>query len=165
MSWEKINKHVADGHIVEFNTYAGGESHAIECTNCGEIIVDFENPGPGLDIEARLAESVVPEDAFDGLVTDSKSEEASRINNDGFVSQLEYLQEYGFDVNELLSLHETVEKKLDPDDSPDYCKCDGCGDVIKKDWATAFSRGTLTRYSCSGCIDTVEAKLNEHIHR
>jgi hypothetical protein len=100
VSWEKINKH--KGHPIEFNVYAGGESYVIECCECGEILVDFEDESVDLDIETKLAGTEVPEDYFDDLVIDHCTADASAINNCGFVDQLEFLHGRGEDIDKLI---------------------------------------------------------------
>lgn len=99
MSWQEINKH--KGHSIEFNTYGDHESYVIECCECGEIIVDFEQP-PEIDIEKKLSAAEFPEDWFDGTVIDCLLRDASEINNGGFVAQLAFLQQRGFDIDKLI---------------------------------------------------------------
>lgn len=99
MTWQEINKH--KDHIIEFHVYAGGESYCIECCECGEILVDFEQP-PEIDVEKKLSVAEIPEDWWDETVIEHCMQDASEINNGGFAAQLAFLLQRGEDIEKLI---------------------------------------------------------------
>jgi hypothetical protein len=85
----------------EIASYAGGESITVECTKCGEVLVELVNPSQEeetndgeaetrADMLSRLEARYEPVD-LDDHVHELKSREASVINNAGMAEQFDYL--------------------------------------------------------------------------
>ena len=97
----------------EVATYAEGESVTVECTRCGEVLVELCNyeaerkPDEARDaLWKRIEEHCECED-LDGLVHDLVSQDASAINNAGLQEQFDYV----YDHNGATELHRLLEGK------------------------------------------------------